>query len=159
MPTKKTEEKKPKKTPAKAKAEDAQAVDVPQDGPVKLPPSLGACADLYADLRDDRLAKDRESAVLERKEKFVKTFLTTRLAKGDDRGAVGRHHRVHVESEDVYQVEDWEKFYAHIKKTGDFTLLNRALNSTAVEEQIAAGKKIPGVRAVPVLKLRLHKLS
>lgn len=127
---------------------------------VKLPASLGACADLYAELKDQRLEENKEVKKLEEKEKFVKKFLIETLSKdkGQDRGAVGKHHRVQVEVEMEPQVEDWDKFYAHLKKTGDFSLLNRALNSTAVEERWANKKVIPGVTSVPVVKLRCHKL-
>lgn len=143
----------------KVKAEtEAAPLRATKKPPVKLPKSLGACADLYADLREKRLLEAKEVTKIEEQEKFVKNHLTEVLCKGDDRGAVGQHHRVQVEVENVAQVEDWDAFYAHIKKTGDFGLLNRALNAAAIKERWDDNKVVPGVKAVPVVKLRLHKL-
>jgi hypothetical protein len=42
-------------------------------------------------------------------------------------------------------VEDWPKLYAHIKKTGEFELMQRRLGETAVKERWDADKQVPGV--------------
>ena len=51
------------------------------------------------------------------------------------------------------------KFYAHLKKTGDFELLNRALNRAAVNERWAAHKQVPGVGKFHVKKVSCTKLG
>lgn len=138
---------------------------------IKLPKSLGACVDLYHKLREQRLAKDKESREMKADETAVCNHIIDNLSKKDERGAVGKHYKAVIKTDDVYQVEDWEAFYKHIKKTGEFDLLNRALNQAAVKERIAmqdrpSGKKgenwkpklPPGVKVFTATKLSVTKV-
>lgn len=135
----------------------------------KLPKSLGACVDYYHKLREDRLATAK--VVVEKKaaEDSVKEHIINNVPKGDT-GAVGKEYIGKVYNDTVYQVEDWAKFYAHIKKTGEFELLNRALNQTSVQDRVDAqtrptGKRgekwepklPPGVKRFNVVKLSVTK--
>lgn len=136
----------------------------------KLPKSLGACVDLYSDTRTARLAEGKVVAVMEEQEKLIRNHIIDNLPK-DEGGAVGKRYKGVTYNDVVYQVEDWDKFYAHLKKTGEFDLLNRALNQAAVKERIDAqqrpnGKRgddwkpklPPGVRTFTVVKLSVTKL-
>lgn len=60
-------------------------------------------------------------------------------------GVTGKVGRVEVKSKEIASVEDWEKFYANIKKKGEFDLLNKAVNQKAVKERWEQGKEVPGV--------------
>lgn len=70
---------------------------------------------------------------------FVQEF------KDDQRGVTGKVGRVEVKEKKVAIVEDWDAFYANIKKKGEFELLNRAVNQKAVAERWEAKKQVPGV--------------
>lgn len=136
----------------------------------KLPKALGKCVDLYLKYRADRLAVDKLSAEEKARENFVKEHIIATLPKGD-RGVAGSTHMAVTSNEEVYQVEDWSKFYAHIKKTGEFDLLNRALNQAAVKERVEGqvrptGKRgegwkptlPPGIKTFNTVKLSVTKI-
>lgn len=129
--------------------------------PASLP--IGALADTLYDLR--QLTKQLNSitapfddaltpAVKLLEEHFVQT-----LAVGESSGVQGLKSRVQVTDSVIPVVEDWPKFYAAIKKTGSFELLNRAVNRTAVQERWDAHKEVPGVGKFHAKKVSCTKLS
>jgi hypothetical protein len=137
----------------------------------KLPKSLGACVDLYHKMRAKRLLADKESREMKAEETAISNHIIDNLSKKDERGAVGKEYKAVVKNEDIYQVEDWDAFYAHIKKTGEFDLLNRALNQAAVKERVASqnrptGKRgenwkpklPPGIKTFTTVKLSVTKV-
>jgi len=137
---------------------------------LKLPKSLGACVDLDHRLRTARLDADKLVKAQKAEEDQVKDHIINNVPKGDA-GAVGKEYKGIVYTAPSYQVEDWDKFYAHIKKTGEFDLLNRALNQAAVQERVDAqerprGKRgenwkpklPPGVKLFTVVKLSVTKV-
>lgn len=147
--------------------------------PPKLPKSLGACVDLYHDMREKRLEENKVVEAMKQDEVYVQNYLIDNINKRDDGGAVGKNHKALVVSQTVYQVDDWDKLYAHIRATGSFELLNRALNQAAVAEHtdginekldaanakaLAAGKPakprkmLPGVKTFTALKLSVTKV-
>lgn len=138
---------------------------------LKLPKALGACVDLYHSLRAKRLANDKLSTEMKAEETFVSEHLISKIDKTSSVGVVGKEYKALVISDVQYQVEDWKKFYAHIQKTGEFDLLNRALNQAAIKERVNAqerppGKRgenwkpklPPGVKTFPVTKLSVTKV-
>ena len=139
--------------------EGMKAGDKPKAPPLKLPKSLAACADLYSTLRDERLAKDKEAAKLKEQEEFVKQYLIDNIPKSEATGVSGKVAQVSVVRKKVPKVGDWAKFQAHILKTKDFSLLNRAINKKAITERWDANKAVPGVEAFDVVELSLHKLK
>lgn len=140
--------------------------------PIKLPKSMGACVDMYHDKREERLSANRVTEALKEEEGRIKDHIIDNVSKSEDGGAVGKRYKAVVGTDVVYQVEDWDKFYAYLKKTGEFDLLNRALNQAAVKERVAvqeppkteaARKKWrpklpPGVKAQQVVKLSVTKV-
>lgn len=114
--------------------------------PPKLPKSLGACVDLFHELREKRRAAGRSVDEMKKDETFVSNYLIDNIDKRQEGGAVGKAYKAIVTHDDVYQVEDWDKFYAHIKKTGEFDLLNRALNQAAVKERVSMQDRPTGKR-------------
>jgi hypothetical protein len=63
----------------------------------------------------------------------------------DQTGVAGRLGRVEIKRKEIATVEDWSKFYEHIRKKKEFDLLNRAVNQKAVKERWEQAKDIPGV--------------
>lgn len=126
--------------------------------PFKIPKTIGACADLLYTTRQERLALDHDSKDMQENEKLLRNHIIDTLPKSEASGVAGKLARVSVVTTEVNQVEDWDKFYAYIKKTGFFHLLNRAINQAAIDEVLATGKKIPGVVKFPVVKVSLNKV-
>lgn len=124
----------------------------------KFPKALGACADKLYQLREARLAKQKEALDLETEEKALKEHLINTLPKSQSSGIAGKVARVTVIKKPVPQVKDWDKFYKHIKKTGDFELLQRRLTDTAIKERWENGKTIPGVESFNVVTVSINKV-
>lgn len=112
---------------------------------LKMPKAIGACVDLYRELRDQRLEANKGVEAMKDDETAVANHIIDNVDKSSS-GVFGKLFKAKVIEEPVYQVENWEKLYAHIKKTGDFQLLNRALNQAAVKEIVAAQERPSGKR-------------
>ena len=129
--------------------------------PSKLKP--GALADLLYGL--EQLTKQVAvlaapiSDIVGPKVKEVEDHFINILPVGELSGVQGRAARVQITESPVPTVEDWEKFYAHIKKTGSFELLNRAVNRAAVKERWDARKQVPGVGRFISKKVSCTKLN
>ncbi len=126
---------------------------------IKLPKSLGLCVDLYKELQTARLDKQKEVDAIEKREKIVKAFILESLASGAERGAVGKFYQAVSVPKSRPELEDQAKFYAHIKKTGEFELLNKALNKAAISERWEAGKTVPGVAQFTYYDLSVTKIK
>jgi hypothetical protein len=53
-------------------------------------------------------------------------------------------------------VDDWETLYAHIKATGDFSLLQRRPTSTSMREIWKLGQAVPGVSSRTVKRINFR---
>ena len=73
-------------------------------------------------------------------------------------GVSGKVANAKIEKEIVPTITDKKKFLAHVKKTGDFDLLNRAVNKSGVESRWEAKKVIPGVKAFTAVTLSITKV-
>lgn len=91
--------------------------------------------------------------------KLAEEHFVGKLAVGESSGVQGMKSRVQITESVVPLVEDWQKFYAHIKKTGEFELLNRAPNKAAIVERWDAKKNIPGLGKFHAKKVSCTKLS
>ncbi|OQW33960.1 MAG: hypothetical protein A4E20_12080 [Nitrospira sp. SG-bin2] len=125
--------------------------------PIKLPKTMGACADLLYETREKRLAAQKIVDELAKQEAAVREHIINNLPKSDT-GASGKRARVSVVTKQVPQVKDWDKFYAHVKKTGQFELMQRRLADTAIRERWDNGKQVPGVEAFGVVSVSLNKI-
>lgn len=112
---------------------------------VKIPKSAAACADMLHTTRLERLRLQRECDNLSELETKLKDFFIATMSKSDTTGIAGKVARVQLGTKSVPTVEDWDAFYAHVKKTGNFELMQRRLNDTAVKERWDNKKQVPGV--------------
>jgi hypothetical protein len=124
---------------------------------MKMPRSLGACADLLADLREERLALQKRAEAIKARERAVEEHVIRTLPK-DDTGAAGRHHRVRVVTKEVPTVEDWDELYAYVRRTKSFHLLARRLNEAGVRELWEDRKRVPGVGVFTAVTVSLVKV-
>lgn len=125
---------------------------------LKIPKKLAQVGDLYYETRQERLDLDHQSDDKKAVETVLKNHLIDNLPKDAASGVAGRKARVALYEVDDFRVTDWDAFYKHVKKTGHFDLLNRALNQTAVAERIAQGKEVPGVSKFKITKVSINKL-
>ena len=124
----------------------------------KFPKALGACADRLFTLREQRLNAQKEVDKLASEESAIKEHIINTLPKSEASGVAGKLARVTVVTKQVPQVKDWDKFYAHVKKTGQFELLQRRLTDAAIKERWEAGKQVPGVESFNAVTVSINKL-
>lgn len=123
----------------------------------KFPKALGACADKLYEIRQKRLAMQKEVDEVEAEEKALKEYIINTLPKSDS-GAAGKVARVSIVTKDVPQVKDWDVFYKYVSRTKSFDLLQRRLSDAAVKERWENKKDIPGVEAFTVVSVSLNKV-
>ncbi len=122
-----------------------------------VPKTLGACADKLYKLRDERKALSRQVKQIEEHEKAIKEKLIDELPKSKAEGVTGKTARAVIKKKKIGIVDNWDKLYAHVRKTKDFSLLQRRLSDAAVQDQWDNGKKIPGVESFTVIKVSVTK--
>ena len=66
--------------------------------------------------------------------------------------------RVQAVQKTVPSLKDWDALCKHVKKTGDFDLLQHRLSSAAVEARWDAKKKVPGVEPFQTVVLSVTKV-
>lgn len=124
----------------------------------KFPKTMGACADRVYLLREQRLASQKEVDKIEEEEKALKEHIINNLPKSEASGVSGKVGHVEVVKKSVPQVKDWEAFYKHVKKTGEFDLMSRSISKTAIQERLDNKKKVPGVELFTTVSLSITKV-
>jgi hypothetical protein len=124
----------------------------------KFPKALGACADRLFTVRQQRLEIQKQVDLLQSEESAIKEHIINTLPKSEASGVAGKLARVTVVSKQVPQVKDWDAFYKHVKKSGDFDLLQRRLTDSAIKERWEAGKEVPGVEHFNAISVSINKV-
>ena len=145
--------------PVKKNAAEGTAPVVPEaPSKFKIPKRIGDVADLLYKTRAARLAKKKEMDDLQAQETALKNHLIDVLPKSEASGVAGKAARVQILVKQRVGVEDWDKFYAYIKKTGSFDLLQRRPAENAIKERWEGRKVVPGVAAEPYVDVSITKL-
>jgi hypothetical protein len=124
----------------------------------KLPKSLAACVDLLYQTRQERLESQRIIEDLHNLETQLKDHIIDKLPKSDATGIAGKLARATIVVKAKPTVENWDEFYAHVKKTGQFDLLQRRLSESAVVERWEDKKAVPGVGKFNVVSVSVNKV-
>lgn len=125
---------------------------------MKIPKTIGACADMLYETRRKRLALQKQVEALEAEESALKEHIIATLPKSDASGVAGKVARVTVSTKDIPQVKDWPAFYRYVQKHKAFDLMQRRLADVAVKERLEAGEKLPGVEVFNAKVVNLNKL-
>lgn len=125
---------------------------------IKIPKTLGACADRLYALKALKSAAQKAVDALAEEESAIKNHLIENLPKSEASGVAGKVARAMIITQNVPQVKDWDAFYEHVRKTKSFDLLQRRVSDAAVKERWENGKKVPGVETFTVVKVSLNKL-
>jgi hypothetical protein len=128
----------------------------------KIPKKIGDVADMLYDTRQTRLDLGRKVSEYQSQETQLKNYIIDNLPKSSQTGASGKVANVKVVQDTVFQAEDWDKLYEWIKKTGNFQVLNRALNQTSIndiyENSDKKFKGIPGIIQQGITKVSVTKV-
>jgi hypothetical protein len=124
---------------------------------LKIPETLGACADLLYDIKERRRTLEGEAEEWHKHETALTEHIIRVMPKSDS-GAMGKHHKVQVVTRVKPRVSDWAAFFEYIRKTRAFELLQRRIADGAIQERWDAKKKVPGVETFNVVTLSLTKV-
>lgn len=123
-------------------------------------PQLGELADLYTAKRTERLAADKVAAALKADESAAEAMLIEQMRSQEVTACGGKTIRLALSAPDyVPAVKDWDKYYAYILSTKDFSLLERRPGKAACRERWDDGISIPGVEKFPVYKLSRNEVK
>lgn len=95
--------------------------------------------------------RDKEDAIKELDAQLIEIMEEAGEERVEIKGGLG----VRLSSSVVPNVKDWDKFYAHIKKTNAWYLLERRPTATGYRDVLAAGKNVPGVEPFTKVKVAL----
>lgn len=124
---------------------------------LKIPVTLGACADLLYDIKTKRLALQNEAEEYQKQEIALTEHIIRVLPKSDT-GAMGKHHKVQVVTHNKPRVVDWMEFFKFVRRNNAFEFLQRRVSEGAVKERWEANKKVPGVETFTAVTLSLTKV-
>ena len=124
---------------------------------IQIPKTLGGCADRLYKLRDEKKVAQAKVDAIDEEFKAIKAHLIEKLPKNNAEGVTGRFANAQIKKKNIPQVQDWEKFYAFVRRTKDFSLLQRRVSEGAVKERWESGKKVPGVEPFNVLSISVTK--
>ena len=126
-------------------------------------PNLGALIDAAYTAQQKRLAfqkkcdeqikkmKETEDAL---EEKIINSFTNAEIE-----AARGSLCTASVSIASYPKIDDWDKFYAHVKKTGEFDLLERRPAKAAFRARWDDKKVIPGTSSYTEKVLHLNKVA
>jgi len=124
-----------------------------------IPQGLGAQADEYAAVREERLRVQKEAEAIKSRETEIYNCIMSTLDESTDTGAMGHFYGVQRVEKDQVQVKDWDAMWKHIQTTGDFNLLQKRVNDKAVKELAEGGDAVPGAEIVKVPTLSFTKVK
>lgn len=124
---------------------------------ITLPKTLGACADRLYKLRQLKSEQKQKLDALDAEYKAIKEKLIQELPKSKAEGVTGRAATATIRLKDIPSVKDWDQLYKYIKRTGDFSLLQRRVSDGAVKERWEDRKKVPGVEPFRVVDVSVTK--
>ena len=124
-----------------------------------LPPSVGRCADLYHEVRELRLAMEKEVAEVEKREREIKEHIINSLSKSDDTGAAGLLYRAQIVMKVKPKIADWGVFTSWVRKNDRFDLLQKRVSDTAIADLWAEREGVPGIEKVNVPDVSITKIG
>lgn len=123
-----------------------------------LPGSIGLCADLYAEVRELRLAMQKHVDEVKARESEIREHIIDNLSKSDDTGAAGKRYRAQVVTKLKPALRSWDDFTAFVKAAGRFDLLQKRINERAVLDMLEGGEAVPGVERFNAVDVSITKI-
>lgn len=128
-----------------------------------MPASIGRCADLYHDVRELRLAMEKEVEEVKAREVEVQEHIIRNVSAsaeaGGDTGAAGLRYRVQVIKKLKPIIGDWGILCSWVRKNDRFDILQKRISEKAVAEWNETEARImPGTDIMQVPTLSVTKL-
>lgn len=127
--------------------------------PLRKIKGIGPAIDELFELRSKKQELEKQIKDIEADYGEIEEALLAKLkAEGTDKGA-GKRASASITKTVVGNLADADKFFAYVKKTGYFHLLQRRLSDPAIRELLASKGSIPGVTTFDKVRLNLRVLS
>lgn len=124
-----------------------------------LPAVLGLCGDLYREVRELRLAMQKEVDAVEARENEIEEHLISNISKSDTKGVVGLRFVTKVEQKEAYKVDNWGALHNWIQQNDRFDMLEKRLAKKAAADWVEENKKaLPGTEIILVPTLSVTKI-
>jgi hypothetical protein len=123
-----------------------------------LPASIGLCADLYAEVRELRLAMQKMVDEVKARESEVREHIINSLSKSDDTGAAGKKYRAQVVTKLKPALKDWNAFMGYVILERRTDLLQKRMNERAVLDMLEEGESVPGVEKFNAVDVSITKI-
>ncbi len=124
-----------------------------------MPPSIGLCADLYAEVRALRLAMDKEVEKVKARETEIREHIISNLSKSSDTGAAGLKYRAQIVMKKSVRVIEWPLVWSWIRKADRFDMLEKRLSQAAVKDWMEQEQRVlPGTEPVSVPDVSITKV-
>ena len=118
---------------------------------MKIPKTLGACADRLFEIISERGDLNKDLEALKEERVAIEQHLIDNLPKSEAEGVTGKKANAIITRKSVPSMKDWDKFYKHILKTKDFSLMQKRLSEAAIKDRWEAKEEVPGVEAFVVV--------
>lgn len=118
---------------------------------LRIPKTPAAAIDLAWSLAEKRRALEADVKVLKEQEAVLEDYIKGTFLRDGIESLRGKQALAAISRYWVPAAKDWDKVWAHIKKTGEFDLLQKRLSTTAWRERYNAGKAVPGCEPVQVI--------
>jgi hypothetical protein len=125
--------------------------------PEELPDNIGDCIDLAYTLRAERLEKEKEIAVMRKREEDLRNHIFNSFDMANIEGARGKIATASVTEELKPEPKDWDQIWAYIVENSAFELMEKRIARVAYRELFEAGVLVPGTEAFMHKKLSLVK--
>lgn len=125
----------------------------------KIPKTLPECVDLYDQLREQRLAIQKQAEALGKQESELREHLINNISKSTSAGVIGKIKKAVVIVEPKPVVEDEAAYFKFAAKKGNEDLVVHKPDLKAIQERWDAGKTVPGVGKFNIVKLSLTKIK
>lgn len=126
---------------------------------MKFPKSIAVCVDKYYQLREKRLAMQKEVDAVAAEERAYKNHLIDTIPKSQATGVQGKLARVTIVTKEEPQVKDPEAFRKYMNRTKRWDLAyNLRPSAPGIREMWEEGKKVPGIEKFTVVTVSLNKV-
>ena len=109
-------------------------------------PTLSELIERRGSLQGTISGIERQLKEHKRHRELIDKLLMKELNRAGVKRTATESYSVSIKEDTLPDVTDWDALYAHILKTGDFSLLHRRTSSPAYREILSAGQQVPGIQ-------------
>jgi len=124
---------------------------------LKTPKTIGACVDLYYNLRAKRLELQSAVEDIKKDEAVLRDHIIDNLSAQDAESVGGKIAKATIKKSVHASAKDWTKIWAYLRRTKNYQIIGKRLNDKACRELWEDKKVIPGVERFDKKSVSLTK--